>query len=123
MLKHLVCVLLFTGAPISVTFAQEEPVDAEPEPLLVGPARLDQNIAAADQGQRQTFTVPEPGATITVDVAVTEGGDNRVGFDILLNYDASQIAYQTAQPVDLFDGAFLMTSFMTDQVGLTGLLL
>ena len=123
MLKHLVCVLLFTSAATSVTVAQEEPVDAEPEPPLVGPARLDLNIAAADQGQRQTFTVPEPGSTITVDVAISEGGDNRVGFDILLNYDASQIAYQTAQPVDLFDGAFLMTSFMTDQVGLTGLLL
>lgn len=123
MLNHLMGTLLFTIAATSVTVAQEEPADTGPELPLIGPARLDLNTAPGDQSQRQTFTVPEPGSTITVDVAVSEGGANRAGFDILLNYDASQIAYQTAQPVDLFDDAFLITLLETGQVGLTGLLL
>ena len=104
-------------------FAQEEPTEPEPEPILVGPARLDLNVAAGDQSQRQTFTVPQPGATITVDVAVTEGGKDRSGFEILLSYDPAQIAYETARTVDLFDGAFLMAAPGTGQIGLTGLLL
>ena len=117
--RVLFTVIAFTG----IIYAQEEPTDAEPEVRLVGPARLDLNTAAGDQSQRQTFTIPESGSTITIDVAVVEGGANRAGFDILLNFDASQIAYQTAESVDLFDGAFLMLSLESGRVGLTGLLL
>jgi hypothetical protein len=123
-MRHLASILyiLLIAASGSV-FAQDEPADLEPEPILVGPARLDLNIAAGDQSQRQTFTVPQPGATITVDVAVTEGGKDRSGFEILLSYDPAQVAYETARPVDLFEGAFLMAAAGTGQIGLTGLLL
>jgi hypothetical protein len=114
--------ILLIAASGSV-FAQEEPTDTDPEPILVGPARLDLNVAAGDQSQRQTFTIPQPRTTITVDVAVTEGGKGRSGFEILLSYDPAQIAYETARPVDLFDGAFLMATPGTGQIGLTGLLL
>lgn len=107
--------LLLLGA----SFAQDD----TPEPPEVGPARLDLNTARGDQSQRQTFSVPEAGSTITVDVAVTEGGSDRAGFDIVVDYDDTQVSFLTARAVDLFDGAFLMSKPLPGKVALTGLLL
>jgi hypothetical protein len=126
MIKHLTCTLLFIAASAVGVFAQDEAVDPNAEVVelpLVGSARLDLNTASGDQSQRQTFTVPDAGSAITVDVAVSEGGENRSGFDILLTYDDSQLAILTARPVDLFADAFLMTTQQTGKIGLTGLLL
>ena len=123
MLKSLTQVLMAIALAAGLVAAQDETSDPEPEAPLVGPARLDLNTRSGDQSQRQTFTIPEIGSSVTIDVAVTEGGGTRAGFDILLTYDASQIAYQTAASIDLFDGAFLMTNFDPGRLGLTGLLL
>lgn len=122
MLNNLAYTLLLAIAFTGAGSAQDE--TAEPELPLIGPARLDLNTRQnGDQKQRQTFTVPEAGATVTIDVAVTEGGDDRSGFDIRLDYDPSEVAYQTAASVDLFEGAFLMTTLEPGTLGLTGLLL
>jgi hypothetical protein len=121
--KYLTAMLFMALTLCGVTVAQEEPAETEPEVPLSGTARLDLNTAAGDQSQRQTFTVPEAGSIITVDVALAEGGDKRSGFDIILTYDASQLAVQTARPVDLFEGAFLMPSQGEGQLRLTALLL
>ena len=101
--------------------AQEE--EPEPTPVVSGPARLDLNTRAGDQNQRTTFSTPEFGSTITVDVAVSEGGDRRTGFDLHLTYDPDVMAYQTAEAVDLFEGAQLVPSFDTGAITVAGLLL
>ncbi|MEE2752640.1 MAG: cohesin domain-containing protein [Candidatus Latescibacterota bacterium] len=121
--KYLTAILPVTLMLCGVTFTQEEPAETEPSVPLSGPARLDLNTTAGDQSQRQTFTVPETGSIITVDVALAEGGNKRSGFDIVLTYDAFQLAVQNAQAVDLFEGAFLMPSQEEGQLGLTALLL
>ena len=118
-LRILFVLLLLPGAILA-----QESGDPEPEtPVLVGPARLDLNIRAGDQNQRQTFTKPEAGANITVDVAVTEGAMDRTCFDIVVTYDADQILFQAAEPVDLFEGAYLLPSLEPGRINIAGLLL
>ena len=117
-LTYLPLLLIGTG----LALAQDDPVE-EPEPILVGPARLDLNTRPGDQSQRQTYTVPETGSTIKLDVAISEGGANRSGFDIIVSYNPEEVAFQTAETVDLFTGAFLMPNIQPGRVGLTGLLL
>jgi hypothetical protein len=121
--KQLASVLLLLMVLTHIAIAQDETAEAEPELPLSGPARLDLNTASGDQSQRQTFTVPEAGSAITVDVVLSEGGNQRTGFDLVLTYDAEHLAVQSARPVDLFEGAFLMPTQQAGQLGLTGLLL
>ena len=113
----LIAVVMLT--PIAL--AQEEEADSQPP--AVGPVRLDLNTRFGDQGQRATFSKPESGGSLTVDVAVSEGGEKRSGFDLVVLYDASQAALEMAEAVDLFEGAFLMSTQSSGRLGLTGLLL
>jgi hypothetical protein len=105
------------------SFAQDETETPTPEPVLLGPARLDLNTRAGDQSQRQTYTTPAPSSTITIDVAAAEGANGKSGFDLHLSYDPDRLAFQTAQPVDLFEGAFLLPSLEPGSISLVGLLL
>ena len=118
-----ILLLVLLPAITGSSAAQDEPPDVTPEPVLVGPARLDLNTRAGDQSQRRTFSAPEPGTTITVDVAVAEGGTARSGFDLHLTYDPDRLAFQTAKSVDLFQDAFLMPALEPGSIALVGLLL
>lgn len=106
---------------LTLILLASQPATSQEAPVLVGPARLDLNTRSGDQNQRSTFSTPEAGSSIIVDVAVSESGDKRFGFDLHLTYDPAVIAFQAAEPVDLFEGAHLLPALEPGEFTLSGL--
>ena len=71
----------------------------------VGPVALDLNLAAGDQGVRQTPSAPSAGGKVVVDLAAISGFQGALGFETTLTFDATQLAYASFAVTDIFSGA------------------
>ncbi|MCZ6635211.1 MAG: DUF5050 domain-containing protein [bacterium] len=85
--------------------AEPPPVEgAIPGAGSAGPLALDLDLNPGDQGQRQTANSPKAGDTVVIDL--TAGGIKGFsGFEVVLVFDAAQLAFKEFSASDVFLGA------------------
>ena len=84
-----------------------------PPRVTAGPIALDLDLTVGDQAVRERALT---GRSVTVDLAVTEGALGTAGFNVVLAFDSTAVAFSEFTLVDLYDGATPIVTRSGDRV-------